>query len=306
MESKTVRRARQTGDHRVGVRTMPTVSEGVVYVAFGRPFLMMALNSAASLRASNPSRGITIVTNLGLDAESVIPEFRREDDDWVHIDQTDGRNRLAKTSANEWSRYDRTLLLDADSVVLRPLDIPFRLLGFADVLLKLDPKGQTRPWQRDEEILDIGPMGDIPAWNGGVIFFRRGSATRDFFSRWRDAFNERGSEFDQPALVEAVLTTRARVLALDTRWNSPVGPYQKSGGTDGPTRLLHYMRATPDWVRRDVLALEQRLVRAGHLEPSSETLQVLDARRLTSTISDQRRSRKLLARFAPWSSGRAH
>ena len=238
-------------------------TEGVLYIAFGWPYLMMALNSARTFRATNAARGITILTDIALPAESAIDGFDPSMDRWITVDSDPSANRTYKTSADRYTPYDRTLLLDADTVVLGDLDIPFRLLDFADALIKLDSKGQNRPWQRDEPILDIGRMGDVPAWNGGVVFFRVGDGCRDLFSRWSKGFALRGSSYDQPALLEAVLASRARVLPLDERWNCPTGRYFKTGGPNGPTLILHYMSRMPSAVARDVQRLSAGLS-AGH------------------------------------------
>jgi len=227
-------------------------TEGVLYVAFGWPYLAMALNSARTFRATNPGRGITVLTNVTLPPRSMISNFDASTDHWVTVEDDESTNRLFKTSADLHSPYDKTLLLDADTVVLGPLDVPFRLLDFADVLVRPDPKGMSRPWQRDEPILDIGRMGDVPSWNSGVVFFRNGQGSRDLFHRWNEGFAARRSSYDQPALVEAVLTSQARVLPLDERWNAPTSRYRKAGGAEGPTQILHYMAKMPEWVVQDV------------------------------------------------------
>ena len=238
-------------------------SEGVLYIAFGWPYLAMALNSARTFRETNPGRGITIVTNVALPAESTIAGFDASTDHWITVEDAATTNRSYKTSADRYTPYDRTLLLDADTVVLGDLDVPFRLLDFADVLIRPDPKGQRRSWQRDELILDVGRMGDVPSWNGGVIFFRRGDGSQDLFQRWNHGFATGPSDYDQPSLVEAVLTSQARVLPLDERWNAPTSRFRKAGGHDGPTRILHYMSRMPDWVARDVESLSAG-VQEGH------------------------------------------
>ena len=233
--------------------------EGVLYVAFGGPHLLMALHSAETFRATNPGRGISIVTNIALRPEQAIEGFDPASDRLLVVDSEDATNRDVKTAADRYTTYGRTLLLDAYTLVLGTLDVPFGLLSYADVLVKLDPKGQNRPWQKDEPILDLGPMGGLPAWTSGVVFFRRAEGSEDLFLRWSRGFRDRGSAYDQPALLEATLTTSARVLALDERWNCPTSRYLKAGGGDGPTRILHYMSDVPEDVVAGIRRTSLRL-----------------------------------------------
>lgn len=237
-------------------------SEGVLYVAFGAPHLLMALHSARTFRRSNPARGVTVITDIEVPDEA-IEGFDPKRDRIVVVDSPASENRLFKTSASQHTTFDRTLLLDADTVVLKHLDAPFRLLDYADVLLKLDPKGQNRPWQRHEEILDLGEFGGLPAWNGGVIFFRQNLRTDAFFREWSERFILRGSPFDQPALLETTLVSDAKVLPLDERWNCPTGRFERSGGVGGPVSILHYMSQMPPEVMAGVDEVAGRLGQRG-------------------------------------------
>lgn len=268
--------------------------EGVMYVAFGRLHLVMAVHSAASFRRTNPTRGITIVTNVEIPPSEAIIGFDPTRDAFVLVADSTEANRDFKTSAGLHSRYGRTLLLDADTVVLKSLDEPFSLLGYVDVLLKPDPKGQNRVWQQEEIILDVARMGDVPAWNGGVMFFRRRAVVEQLFLTWSERYRAKGSPFDQPSLLEATLLSSARVFPLDERWNCPTGRFEKSGGFEGPTRILHYMRSAPSWVIDGLVTVDDRLMRAGVLSRSSELRDELVVRqRPTSTHRPPRRGSSL-------------
>ena len=237
-------------------------SEGVLYVAFGAPHLLMALHSARTFRRSNPDRGVTVLTDIRVPDEA-IEGFDPRRDRIVVVDSPASENRLFKTSASLHTTYDRTLLLDADTVVLKNLDAPFHLLDYADVLLKLDPKGQNRSCQKHEEILDLGAFGGLPAWNGGVVFFRRNQRTDEFFREWNERFILRGSPFDQPALLETTFVTNAKVLPLDERWNCPTGRFERFGGAGGPVSILHYMSQVPPEVMAGVAEIAGRLGQPG-------------------------------------------
>lgn len=251
---------------------------GILYVALGRPHLMMALHSARSARVADPWLGISIVTNLVLPPEVAIPEYRHASDHLVRVSGETATNRIFKVSAASRTPYANTLLLDADTVVLRSLDSAFRMLAFVDVLIKLDPKGQLRPWQSDEDILGLGRLGDLPAWNSGAIFFRQGPGSADLFRRWEVDFVQRGSRFDQPSLSVATLTSVARIHPLDERWNCPTSRFAKLGGKSGPANVLHYMSNVPDAVAQSVVAIDEELVKRRMLPPSSETRDFLAQR----------------------------
>lgn len=211
-------------------------SFGVVYVAFGAPYLAMALTSTLSLRLTNPAVPFTVVTNVPHDP-STVPWFTTQDH-WVQLDLPDGENRAIKTRVDRYATSARSLYLDADTLVVGDLGfVDFELRHF-DVLAF--PELRRTGGRHGAPALLDGPwtLHDGIVWNGGVIAFRRSAGSTDLFDRWHRYFVEFGLPIDQPALVHALHTTSARVHPLGARFNTTAS----TGDPDGSVTILHYKR----------------------------------------------------------------
>lgn len=230
---------------------------GVIYLAFGRPYLAMALNSFLSLRRSNPGVPAAIVTNIG-DSAPAIPGWT-EEDHWIHIPRPAKDNRLFKTAIIDYSPFDKTLYLDCDTVVVGDLSPARFLLDHFDLGLKLR---QGPPGKRDNIKLFDGSVDyhDMPHWNGGVVLFRSNDKTRDFFRNWKARFQALGNRRDQPSLIEALFTSDCRIVSLDYRWND--GDKLNSEGLLAPKAMRdrvviwHYTRDIDGTLERDLLKAE--------------------------------------------------
>lgn len=191
-------------------------SRGVVYLAFGAPYLAMALVSAASLRASNPSVPICMLTNVTEHPPDVSWWGGRAEDRWVYIEDRSEMNRHYKTDMLAITPFDRTLFLDCDTFVVGDVDRIWGLLDHFDLVLRPVP----RPGDRSVRILQGSlRLGDVTHFNTGVFGFRRTDATADFFRRWNDGFRAMKLGVDQPAFVEALFTSRARLYPLRSEFN---------------------------------------------------------------------------------------
>ena len=191
-------------------------SRGVVYLAFGAPYLAMALVSAASLRATNPSVPICVFTNVTKHPPDVSWWGEHAEDRWVFIEDRSETNRQYKTDMLAITPFDRTLYLDCDTFVVGSLDRIWELLDHFDLLLRPVP----RPGDRSVRILQGSiRFADVTHFNAGVFGFRRTDATADFFRRWNEVFRAMELSVDQPALVEALFTSRARLYPLRSEFN---------------------------------------------------------------------------------------
>lgn len=85
------------------------MTDGVIYVADGRDYLELAVQSARSLKALNPELPIDLFTDQALDAGPF---------DRVRPIPAGPTAKLASLPA---TRFDRTLYLDCDTLCLAPL-----------------------------------------------------------------------------------------------------------------------------------------------------------------------------------------
>ena len=199
---------------------------GVVYLAFGPPYLILAYNSIASLKAVSPEIPVCVVVDKKTSAlVRTPPDGWSSEDDFLVVDECVEKNRYIKTSLNQHSPFDRTLFLDADTVVTDDISEIFSYLENFDLCIRLYGAGSKKGVTRSEMPLLDGryKVLDLPHWNSGVIAFKKCEAVDAFFSSWNAAYDIHRREMqvwtDQGALVEAIFRTKARVLSLDSRWN---------------------------------------------------------------------------------------
>jgi hypothetical protein len=187
---------------------------GILYVAFGYEYLLMAIHSVRTAKQSNPGIGAALVTNVQV---SRLPAVSDLFDYIVEEDMRNELNRLAKTQAYQYSPFEKCLFLDCDTEVLGDVTPLFKCLDQYDVVLKMDP----RPTRKIYEIAEGVPGHLFPTWNSGVVFFRKGNGADRFFAEWHRVFREMGGRSDQPALARTIyLNPDIKLLSVTAMWNT--------------------------------------------------------------------------------------
>lgn len=225
--------------------------DGVFYVAFGHSYLAKALASARSVKEHNPDLGTAVVTNVPAPG---LPHF----DHFEYVVEEDASNRLYKTRPHKLSPFERTLFLDCDTLVQANLSELFDYLKWFDAALYFMgpriPKTASQAERNDRRILDGRRVGDLPHWNSGVIAFKQSPAALDLLDRWHERFRALGFPSDQPALVEAIFHSPARVLSLDYRWNCPAPTAEKNPEL---VKIVHYKRLADAATKRRIAQAEK-------------------------------------------------
>jgi hypothetical protein len=210
---------------------MPT--RGVIYMLWGKtPKVTAALQrSIASLKATNPDLPHTL--------------FEIEDrGPWETL--------LAKASMLDKTPYDETLFLDADTMVMGPLDFGFEKAeqhGLACCICE-------SPWLRRYS----PEYGDLIEYNTGVIFFTKKAAP--FFAIWKELAPKLPSQIlligndgdlikmpynDQCSFSVAVDRSGISPFVLPMNWNYRP-PWQY--GYVGPIRIWHsYDQPSESFIR---------------------------------------------------------
>lgn len=227
---------------------------GVVYVAFGRPFLAMALLSAKMLRESNRDIPFTIVSNVTASIENF--SFFESSDRYIFISEETEDNRLIKTSINKYSNYRKTLYLDCDTQVVGSLTPIFDAMERFDLAIHLKARRYKRSPYDLEPVFNGHPANALPHWNGGVFFFNDSPEAKDFFAKWNSLFTHGGLSIDQISLAQAIYASNARVLALDARWNSALLPKD----VDHDVVIYHYTSSFDDSILRDLCLMDSSVV----------------------------------------------
>lgn len=211
--------------------------EGVLYSAFGLPYLREAQESARSLRRVSPGIAIAVICDSA-SAASPPPELEA----WfvallrgaaTQFASGQSSSALAawqagtctKISAAMQSPFARTLLLDCDTIVLGDLRPIFRLLPRFDAAAAF-----CTPWaagQCTAEYLSISEAPLVfPEYNTGVLLLHTGApAVQRLLETWREVterLNAAGAlSSDQQAFREAAwLCDDLKLTTLKQNWNS--------------------------------------------------------------------------------------
>jgi len=183
------------------------MDKGVIYVATGPDYRELAQASARSLRAVEPGLPIDLFTD---DPGAAVADLF----DAVH--GIANPHRRSKLDCLGQTRFERTLFLDADTLVLAPFGDLFDLLDRFDLALAHDVRRATALIRESAD----GPTPyAFPQLNGGVILYRRTPRMLDFLAEWARRFAESGGTRDQPVLKTMLWESDLRFWVLPPEFN---------------------------------------------------------------------------------------
>ena len=211
---------------------------GIIYFVFGcvEKYWNLVHRSLLSVRQHLPGVPATLFTDQpglakGFDSVLTIP-FKPED------------ARLGKIESMLQSPYQRTLFLDADTIVVGDISELFVLLEHFDL-------GAVHSGARDGAGVMSNVPSTFPEYNSGVIVFRRCRAVEDMLNAWKLLYlqcrvsypkwanRKTGLHPDQPAFRAALYASRVRVATVPPEFNCR----GHVGYLDGPIRLIHRSRS---------------------------------------------------------------
>jgi hypothetical protein len=257
------------------------MSQGVLYVAFGKRYVSEALVSAASLKRNMPDWPVTLVCDAEVSSPHVDQVIRAEPDDGLP-------GCAAKIRHIAAAPYDHTLFLDSDTYVCGDLAPLFALMA------RFDLAAAHAPARAIYEVDDV--PDSFPEFNTGVIVLDRSPEVQQLLSSWAELFGRYMERLardeirwhrpadrrwhtlnDQGAFREAVYCSKARVATLSPEYNCR---FSAPGFVDGPVRILHGRGLDLSQVAADINAITARRgyhERSGRiqltrpLEPSGST-----------------------------------
>jgi hypothetical protein len=215
------------------------MDRGIAYFAIGRAFVQEAQASAATVRDQMGQIPIAITTDCDVDRTLFDVVLRP---DGVG---TTPRQRIYAVSA---SPFDRTIALDTDTFLTRPLWELFELLDEFDLAMAVDPRYRVT----EQNELDGVPAA-YPRWNAGVIAFRRSAETSALIQAWARTYDEMKRFPDQPSLRVAAYRSSARIAPLPVAYNCRL-PYPSVAR--GIVKILHGRPAEIEAVRHRINAAQ--------------------------------------------------
>lgn len=216
--------------------------EVAVYVAFGVPYLAMALLSAHTFRRFNPARGVHIISNLPAAITDVLPFWDVNKDSWTAVNDSVENNRKYKTNITSIVQNERVAYLDCDTLITGDIGDVLVLLDHFDIALRAHRGRQTHSFLATVPILENGmTVEELPHWNGGAVYYKHSDQLERFFLTWQDNFEALELKFDQPALAKTLIESKLRILTLDERWNG--GFKEITDDLGGVPKVVHYHSA---------------------------------------------------------------
>lgn len=230
---------------------------GCLYVAFGRPYLIQALNSIRTLRSMSPTIPVCVLTNTLPTAPPTFSEWDHTNDHWAYLERSDRDNRSVKTDLLRYTPFSRTLYLDCDTEVVSDIAPMFRFLEHWDIAVRLKEEGYAPAKEKGRQIVLDGAAAvhELPHWNSGVILFASNPRVEEFFELWQHYYQIGTTSYDQVSLVEAVFRSSARILSLDARWNAGI-----RWGIERPDQqrfIVHYMHTIDDRLADTLISLDK-------------------------------------------------
>ncbi|MBW7920541.1 MAG: hypothetical protein H3C51_00375 [Rubellimicrobium sp.] len=179
-------------------------TSGVIYVASGADYVDLACASAQGLRRHQPGLPVDIFTDDPVPAGLF---------DRIHPLSRPGPR--AKLTAMQETRFERTLFLDADTLVVGPIGDLFDVLERFDCALAHDMR-------RASALIREGAVATpyaFPQLNSGVFLYRRSAAMLAFLAEWERRFHATGARRDQPILKDMLWESDLRFYVLPPEFN---------------------------------------------------------------------------------------
>jgi hypothetical protein len=250
-------------------------ARGVVFVATGAAkYIALAERAAASVKRHCPGLAVDLFTDAPRES-GVFDRVHVLEDPWFRS-KIDGLLR---------SRFERTLYMDADMLVLADMRDIFDVLDRFDVALAQD-------WLRNAPLHHTFWRKPLPPafamFNGGLIALRRNPATSAFLEDWRAAVQATDTGRDQISLRELLWDSDLRIATLPEEYNL--------------LAIADVRRWTPDHAAPRILhspAFHRQFDRyAGAADPAAERMGLLAASNLPMLLAGDRGLARLAGREA--------
>jgi precorrin-6B methylase 2 len=205
---------------------------GIIYMAFGAKAAKGVEQSVASLRKLGLEFPVTVVGNNRVEGLGFREWQGQSPFDATQKPNFQFRAGRVKPFLYDYSPYDWTLYIDADTEFLQDITAGFRSLAEQDVAIaeerltisqlynKMQAGWEINIQEQRQTLREIGH--DERFLNSGVIFFRKGKKTKQLFEVWAREWQRYQQWDEQLALTRAIYQIKGlEVKRLDTDWNCP-------------------------------------------------------------------------------------
>ncbi|QFU07849.1 Nucleotide-diphospho-sugar transferase [Rhodobacteraceae bacterium THAF1] len=182
------------------------MDRGAIYATTGPDYTALAAQSARSLRAVCPDLLIDIFTDTPNASEDAFDRVQTLPDDFFR----------PKFAALRDSRFERTLYLDADTLVVADPTDAFDVLDRFDVAMAHDPYRNT---EHATETWRAPLPAAFPQYNSGVIVTLRSDPTVAFWNHVVAILRADDFNRDQPMLRRLLFDSDLRIATLPEEYN---------------------------------------------------------------------------------------
>jgi len=183
---------------------------GIIYVATGKKFIQMAMQSARSCREFLPE----IKIHLFADWKSLGFHFETNCQPFTSVFNIEKPHSRSKIDYMPLTPFDRTLFLDADTYALGEISDLFDLLDKFDMALSHAHLRASRlkTWKT------VIPES-YPQFNSGVVLYKKTQEVIKILNDWKIAYEQAGFDTDQVTLRELLWSSTIRLATLPPEYN---------------------------------------------------------------------------------------
>lgn len=185
------------------------MNRGVLYIAFGDPFLKEMLLSAESVKKHCSDLHITAFADQPIESRFI--------DRTQVIEVTHLRPKIDYISHTP---YDQTLFLDTDTLIDHDIEDMFDILGKYDLGVTHDLARKRKKYT--ERIPEYGSIPySFSEVNTGVIAFQKNGRTKELFEYWKHYFYKYYDivPWDQPSFRIALWKSSAQAHVFPVEYN---------------------------------------------------------------------------------------
>lgn len=178
---------------------------GFVFAATGEKYTTLARRSAKNLRSVMPNAQIDLFTDQEV-----------SDDVFEHVHLLDHKRHRPKMECLRRSRFEKTIYLDADTMVVAPIGDVFHLLDKYE-FVAAQVRIANNPMTYNKVTHHIPPS--FPMVNSGVIGLRRNANTAKLLTKWENAWGSSSAFPDQPFLRKILFEDDIKLGILPLEYN---------------------------------------------------------------------------------------
>ena len=214
------------------VTSIGSKSIGMIYMAFGDKVATSIKRSVSTLKRLGHAYPVCVVGDKPVDGFDFIPWKGQSP-----FDPTQKRNFMfragrVKPFVCDMSPFDYTVYLDADTQFMQDIYVGFELLKDYDLALTQEyltvgelynkfMAGWEINIEERAQTIKEGILAEERFINSGVLFFRKGEATKKLFKEWNKQWLRFQQWDEQLALMRALSKVTVKKMYLTPAWNDP-------------------------------------------------------------------------------------